>query len=290
MAARIVLTEAKVRALKPPTDGKSRRLVMDAHVPGLLVCVTAKGGKSFMLRAKYPGRDFLVRRELGKVGQMTIDDSRLKALRWLKLLEQGIDPQAHDDHEREQALLAAQRRQENSFTTVAEAFIADKLATERRGREVEKDIRREFIPAWGVRPITEITTHDVLAVVRAAKQRGAFYQAHTLLGQARRLFNWAIDQHCYGLEDRRASGSSPRPSLVPSVRASATSPMPSCAHSGKRPARWRTRGAHYFGCYLLPASVRAKRATPAGASSTLKPHCGRSLLPASRAALSTWYR
>ncbi len=69
-----------------------------------------------------------------------------------------------------------------------------------RAGESSGDIRREFIPVWGGRPITEITALDVRAVVKAAKDRGASYQAHNLLTTARRLFNWAIDQRVYGLE------------------------------------------------------------------------------------------
>jgi integrase len=37
-------------------------------------------------------------------------------------------------------------------------------------------------------------------VVKAAKDRGAPYQAHNLLTTARRLFSWAIDRCAYGLE------------------------------------------------------------------------------------------
>ncbi len=62
-------------------------------------------------------------------------------------------------------------------------------------------IRREFIPAWGERQISEITDLDVIAVVKAAKGRGAPHQAHNLLTLARRLFSWAIDQREYGLKN-----------------------------------------------------------------------------------------
>jgi integrase len=197
--ARTVLTDAKIRALPPPTDA-TRRDLLDAHVPGLLVRVTAKKHKTFYLRARWPGKEGADRRELGEVGAITLEQARAKALRWLRLLDQGIDPVAHDEQERQAAQRAALRRHENSFSAVAEDFIKDKLATERRGKEVEKDIRREFLPAWNNRPVTEITAYDVRAIVKAAKDRGSPYQAHSLLSHARRLFNWAVDQQVYGLE------------------------------------------------------------------------------------------
>src|SRR5262249_18917042 len=70
---------------------------------------------------------------------------------------------------------------------------------ERKGREVARDIRREFIPIWGGRPITDINTLDVRNVIKAVKDRPAPAQARNLLGIAKRLFAWAVDQHCYGI-------------------------------------------------------------------------------------------
>ena len=55
--------------------------------------------------------------------------------------------------------------------------------------------------AWNGRPITEISALDVLAIIEAAKNRGAPYQAWNLLGHAKRLFSWAIAKHCYGIEN-----------------------------------------------------------------------------------------
>jgi hypothetical protein len=84
---------------------------------------------------------------------------------------------------------------------VAEDFVKEKLLGEPKGRVLERDIKREFIPPWGKRPIAELTPSDVRDVVKAANDRGAPYQAHNLLTSARRLFSWAIDQQVYGLEN-----------------------------------------------------------------------------------------
>ena len=108
----------------------------------------------------------------------------------------GIDPQIAEERQRQAEL----RQRQNTFAAVAEDFIADKLPGERKGRECERDIRREFMPVWAKRPIAEITPLDVRTIVKAAKDRGAPSQAHNLLVMARRLFSWAIDQQVYGLE------------------------------------------------------------------------------------------
>src|SRR5262249_42967864 len=69
-----------------------------------------------------------------------------------------------------------------------------------KGVEAERAIRRECMPQWGRLPVTSITEGQVRDVVKAVKDRGSPYQAHNILGLARRLFSWAIDQRAYGLE------------------------------------------------------------------------------------------
>lgn len=170
--------------------------VMDTVVPGFGVRISGTGRRTFILLTRFPGGKSSARRALGEYGVLTLEKARQTARDWLELIRQGKDPK--DEGERLQR--AELRNRANSFAAVAEDFIADKLPGERKGREVEKDIRREFLPALGRRPIAEITPLDVRAIVKAAKDRGAPYQAHNLLSTAKRLFAWAIDQHVYGLE------------------------------------------------------------------------------------------
>jgi integrase len=139
-------------------------------------------------------------------GAITLADARTKAQEWLKLIRQGIDPIIEEERRRAGEL----RRQENTFAAVAEDFIKEKVATERKGREVARDIRRVFIPAWGSRPITDITALEVRSLIKKFKEDGKPYQAFNLLGYARRLFNWAIGQHVYGIESSPCDRLKPR--------------------------------------------------------------------------------
>jgi integrase len=188
------LTDRGIRSLKPAKPGK-RYDVMDAIVPGAGVRVTDKATKTFNLIARFPGSKNPVRRELGKYGELSLEQARAKARAWLALIAKGIDPREEAERQRH----AEQRKRANSFASVADDFIRDKLPAERKGKEVARDIYRDLIPAWGARPITEITPHDVRTVIRAVKDRGP-YQAHNTLGHVRRLFSWAIDQGAYALE------------------------------------------------------------------------------------------
>jgi integrase len=189
------LTDRALKALKPAAAGTLRD-EMDTVVPGLGVRVSDTGRKTFILTTRYPGSNNPTRRALGGYGELTLEKARAKARDWLELIRQGRDPKDEEERQRHAEL----RKRKNTFAAVAEDFIKDKLPSERKGREVERDIRREFIPAWGGRPIAEIAPYDVRAVVKGAKDRGAPYQAFNLLTTARRLFSWAIDQQVYGLE------------------------------------------------------------------------------------------
>ena len=188
------LTDLKIRSLKAaekPFD------VKDTQVPGLHVRVMPTGHRSFVLLGRFPGKPHPTRRALGGYGELTLEEARDKAREWRKLISRGIDPQVQEQRDRQAVL----RQQSITFAAVAEDFIRDKLPSERKGKETEQDIRRELLPKWGKRPITDITPLDVRDLVKAIKdRRGTPYQAHNILIAIRRLFGWAIDQTVYGIE------------------------------------------------------------------------------------------
>jgi integrase len=182
-----------LKTLKSAADGK-RYDIMDALVPGFGIRVTDKGQRSFILIARYPGYTSPARRRLGEYGALTLEAAREKARAWIELVHKGIDPALVE----ERAKAEAMRKQKNTFAAVAEDWFKDKLPAERKGKEVERDVRKEFMPVWGKRPITDITDLDVLSIINA-KKRTAPSQARNLLGHIKRLFLWAMDQRCYGL-------------------------------------------------------------------------------------------
>jgi integrase len=187
------LTDRALKAMKPASSGEPRD-VRDKVVPGLAVRIMGSGRCSFVLVARFPGSRNPTRRALGAYGELTLEKARQKARDWLELISKGIDPKLEEERQRQSELT----RQVNSFEAVAEVFIADKLPGERKGAEVERNIRREFVPRWKKRPITDLTDLDVLAVINA-KKKTAPAQARNLLGEISRFFDWAVDQRVYGL-------------------------------------------------------------------------------------------
>lgn len=201
---RVLLTDNKLKGLKKAPKG-TRYQIMDQRVPGFGVRVTDTGAASFILRTRFPaGGKSASRRELGRVGVMSLADAREKANAWLRLIEKEIDPAVEEERQR----TAARVKMANTFSAAAEDFIKEKLPGERKGKEIEQDIRRDLIPAWGALPIADITEGHVLTVVKAKKRagRGAGAAARNLFALVKRFFRWAIAQRVYGLEKSPCDG------------------------------------------------------------------------------------
>jgi len=190
-----VLTAKLLENLKPAPPGE-RYSINDALVPGLAVRVTDRGVRSFVMAKRWPGGSpHSTARTLGRVGAMKLTDAREKAIDWIKLHQQGIDPK----REEEKARLAQTTAQANTFGVVVDDFISRKLKGQRRGKAVEAEIRRDLLPFLKNRPITEITKRDIVKRIEAIRDRSPA-QAHHLLSHCKVLFNWAIARDIYGLE------------------------------------------------------------------------------------------
>lgn len=92
-----------------------------------------------------------------------------------------------------------QRRQFNTFAAVAGEFLERHAAGLKKSAEAKRIIEREFVKRWGSRPITDIMPEEIATAIRAIVKRGSPYQAHNVLGYIRRLFNWAIGTHEFGI-------------------------------------------------------------------------------------------
>src|SRR5262245_10302435 len=102
------IIKAYIKALRPglrPDD------LMDTVVPKFGI-----RGETWILRDRFPRSPNPTRRELGKYGELTLEQARTKARHWLELLRRGIDPAEEEEQQR----LAAQRKRKNTFLPIAE--------------------------------------------------------------------------------------------------------------------------------------------------------------------------
>ncbi len=200
-----LLTDTFIRGLKPPKAGQ-QALYWDSKVPGFGVRLTAGGAASFVLYTRWPPAYAPARRVIGDARKLGLANARQMARDWLNQIEQGTDPHAAIRLERQEA----QRERRITFSKVAEDWLDDAVrAKQRKAHEVETDVRREFIPRWGNRPIGDITALDIRDAIKEVKDR-APAQARNLLGYAKRLFTWAIAQHAYGIDANPAERLQPK--------------------------------------------------------------------------------
>jgi integrase len=137
------------------------------------------------------------RRALGDLGEITLAQARDMARQWLGLIRTGVDPKIRAARDRSEE----QRRRGVTFGRVAEEFLTRHAAKLAHAVPARRIIETEFVSRWRDRPITDILAEECAAAVRAIVKRGAPYQAHNALGHLRRLFNWAIGTHEFGITE-----------------------------------------------------------------------------------------
>ena len=198
--------KAEGKTFKPPKKGIFTDRWIDRSLPplkegyvvfeafGLGITVAPSGRKTFVLQTRYPQQRYQARRKLGHYPDLGLNDARLKAAEWLKLIKAGIDPA---DAAKEKAEAAAEERRaralqdETTFGSVAEKYIADHLNGQRRAKASAGEIRKHLVEAWGTRPIASITPGDVKTLIAKIKSV-APYAARNVFGHARTLFKWGV--------------------------------------------------------------------------------------------------
>jgi integrase len=196
------LSPRTIRALKPGKDGiRHGDVVMDDHTENFGVRVLGTPDRpsySFVYVGRFPGAKnptrvaiapFVYNPEDEKVATDSLKRARAKAYKWGNSIEEGRDPRIEEARQRQ----AEVRKANSTFGGVAEDWFKEKLPSERRGKDVETDVRREFLPKWKALPIEDITPEEIARVIKL-KARTAPTQARNLLGHARRLFQWAVDR------------------------------------------------------------------------------------------------
>jgi integrase len=209
MAVRTLLTDRYLRALPPAARGQ-RVEVYDVRLPGFGIRISdmkdadpsrrGKAGRvTFILYSRFSPGAAATRRAIGVYGDgMSLEEARRIAGEWRSLVARGVDPAAIEAERRALEVRERALRIRHSFTSVAETFISDKLSKERTGNVAERNLRNTFVAAWADRPISEITSLDVLEIINT-KKRTAPKMAGSLLTLLKRFFAWVIDAQIYGL-------------------------------------------------------------------------------------------
>ena len=201
------LTVRGINALKPAEPGK-RYDIWDTEVPNFGVRVTDTGKISFNVMRRIGPKGAPVRRVVAEhrcgaeYTEGLLTQAREDARRFLRDMSHGVDPKAKAEREREAVRAAEAERSANSFESVAEDFIKRHVLAKglKSGPEVAATLRREIIPKWKGRLITEITRSAVVELLENVIDDGRASVAHHLLAYLSKLFNWAMIRGKYGLQ------------------------------------------------------------------------------------------
>jgi integrase len=175
MLAKRRLTDRAIAALKPASP---YRLVWDALVPGFAVRVTATGAKSFVLVSRFPGSPNPTARALGKVGAITLEDARIKAREWLKLVDAGTDPA--------KAAIASER---DTLRAICSEYLARNCG-KRTVEWVRAILERLVLPTLGPKPINSIRRSDIVRLLDGIEDANGVVMANRTLAIIRRVMNW----------------------------------------------------------------------------------------------------
>jgi integrase len=179
------LSDVSVRSAKPAA--RPRKL---SDGGGLYLLINPKPVASKLWRQAYRFDGKQKTLALGTYPAVSLSQAREGRDEARKLLASGIDPSAQRKVTRQLEKAAAG----NSFRVVAEEVIA-KL--EREGRAHVTIAKKRWLldfayPAFGDRPVTEITAKELLALLRDLEGRGVYETAKRLRSTCGMVFRYAI--------------------------------------------------------------------------------------------------
>ncbi len=175
------LTGSQVKNAKP-----ADRDYKLADGEGLTLLVKRNGAKYWRLRYRYGGLEKML--SLGVYPDTTLSSARNKRKEARELIADGIDPSAE-----RQAEKAAQA---DSFRVVAEQFMQEHVAKERAKQSTVDLMRRRLdlylYPRIGKRPVSAITSQELLRALRRVEAKGTLETARRLRVYAGQVFRYAI--------------------------------------------------------------------------------------------------
>lgn len=178
------LTDFMIRNIARPDQGQIE--FWDTRIAGFGVRVSHGGSKAFVLLYRFNGRPR--RMTLGRYPTLSLADARSMAHVASRAVALGIDPGMEKIKARRTPAI-------NDFDAFVTFYIETYARPKNRSaNETLRLLRKEFVSAWGSRPIGEIERHDVTAVLDRIMRAGNLTTANRSLAAIRKLFNWAVER------------------------------------------------------------------------------------------------
>jgi integrase len=176
------LSDAAVRNAKP--KAKAYKV---ADGDGLFLLITPSGSKYWRLKYFFAGKEKLL--ALGVYPDVSLTDARERRMQARKVLAAGNDP-AEVKKEAKRLLL---QKHENTFEVIAREWHQNRLAkwTPEHAKKIQKRLETHVFGRIGSRPIADITTAELLSVMRKIEEHGGEI-AHRLLQICGQVFSYAV--------------------------------------------------------------------------------------------------
>jgi integrase len=151
------LTDSKIKALRPKES-----LYRVADGKGLCLEITPNGSKLWRFRFRLHGKAGMV--ALGAYPSVSLAEARKKRDEAAELVSNGLNPAHH-----------RKAKVTNTFRAVAEEYLADQaeLWTPRTLKQRRALLETHIFPAIGDRPISDISSADVLRILQDIEAGGA---------------------------------------------------------------------------------------------------------------------
>lgn len=178
--------KSAIEQLHPPDDG--REYHYDTKTPGLAVCVTKAGTKTFHLVRRVESKVERIR--LGGFPEVTVDQARKQADRHNGKIAEGVNP-----NDRQRA-----RRGSVTLKEAFDEFLEQPTRTKNKRPRSEKtvhDYRQQFdscLEPWSSRSLTKITRKDLEKRHSELGEQNGIYQANRVLSLLKAVLNFAVDQ------------------------------------------------------------------------------------------------
>ena len=172
---KVALTKARLDAL--PVPAKGRTYIYDAKTPGLAVCVTATGSKTFYLYRWLNSRPQRIR--IGRTSDLSLEQARAEAQKLTGLMAQNINPQ--------DAKRAARR--ELTFGAVFADYMERYSKPYKKSWQQDQDQYDRYLKPLAGRKVSALTQADIQRLhVHVGREHG-HYAANRTLALVSTVFN-----------------------------------------------------------------------------------------------------
>jgi integrase len=178
-----MLTDIQCKNAKP--QSKAYKM---ADGNGLYLYITKAGNKSWRYNFRINGQQKTY--TYGLYPEFSLQEAREEHAKVRKMVSQGIDPHEHEEKQRREK----EHAKALTFETMAKEW-QEKRRKEVKPKtisDIEKRLNRDVLPSLGNIPMSELSSLDVLNMVKTVEGRGAYEMANRAKQYCSQILRYAV--------------------------------------------------------------------------------------------------